>query len=324
MSLDVEIGTRSAGIERYDYWNALESQYSSAEALIAEQIVPADVAGFVRGCDAALSHVATLNPSVIFVAARGGGVLRWAIEELAEGRSYDLPKIHTLLIGNRTDVDDPRIYTPTKREKTQTIRRDPYLSQEAIDSAVENPVFIDEKSGGKSSRYAATKLHGLLRERIPGYSGPLHLLALEYREPKVDHYAGLFMQSRKSIVPFVVKAPNPFVDRRSFLDAIIDPPGFPKARKYEKAGMLMRMHNVEAEKLIKFLTFAVQNPEALRKSISMLNGSASLNEADHDFRAMYQIVIFVGKLVNQYDQPDEARTFRDTFVDWLQELAANC
>jgi hypothetical protein len=298
-----------------------ETRLSPIEALLSRDISQKDVEGFVNGCEGVLEGIINLDPSVLFTSARGGSVIVWAAEELARIQGYPFPPVHTLLVGNRQGIVDTNLYSPSKKERAKAIKMHPIFSSGELGRYVYNPALIDEKAGGRSSRYTATKVHALLQAVVPLYEGKFHVIALEYKEPRVDLYASMLSSSRGEIIPTVIKAPNPFVDKKEFLDVILAPSGCSGQLKENQEEMLMHVHNFDAKRLIQFLVLSVKKPHTLRAVLDTIDGyyvPFSLEGIDQ--QAFDDLYYYLLSPSHKQERKTPYDPFLRAFLSWLRSL----
>ena len=292
-------------VESPPYWESSISTPSPLESLAQREIPVEDVKDFVLGCQKIFKLVQEIQPSVIFYPERGGGILSWVMNAMAGMDGIQLPPQEYLLSGNYTNALTGKLLSPTDNMKRHIVARGvrEFLQKRDVSKGnIRNPVVIDEKTGGRSSKFVASQVKIALEKNNPqGFLGKIHLVVLEYSPPKIDHFAGLSDSTAKTnffffFEPHIVAAPNPFVDQKQFLDTIFasddletrtGDQNIPNAKKKEfqekvVSQELMHMHNTESEQLIKAITSFVLKPETLDAFIWQIEEPVnSEDQADH-------------------------------------------
>lgn len=287
-----------------NFW-AYHQTLDPLQSLITKEVSPMEVKGFVEGCGEALAAIVEIKPSHVFLPARGAIILGWSIYQIAGETNVALPNPYPLLVGNRRVVDENHLKTPIKPQKRRAAWAALTWCFPEGSSWPSNPVVIDEKVHGKSARQTASTVREFLLKRFPGFKRPVHLIALQYREPKIDAFDS-FIHGRHGIMPQVIKAPNPFVDSKPFLDTIIEP-DLPPNLDRQKAGMLMHVHNTGAESLIRSLTSLVISPELFGNFFGDLNSSPESSDPRIGF-------------VTQQLRHMQDKTLKSDLINWFREL----
>lgn len=244
-----------------------------------KSISPGDAYGFVRGCLRITDFTRMIDPSIAFVAERGGGPIFWAADRAAELKGNQewlaLPRVY-LPIGSGYDDQDFSEWGPQRHTKTKIIKN--AVNRIAEDLAREGkPIYeraliIDEVQNGGTITCLTKDLKNIALGMDPRINDKpiakqLHVIAMEdtrFKLPdrqKARGYKAIVGNSRNDIFGTVIRLPLFTVDRQIFLNhlmgsnAAADSLGVPA----------MMVPNLKAQRFIESLVDVVFDPSSLSR-----------------------------------------------------------